>query len=209
MGKYSKVRSRENYIEEKLSTKSQSSKNIFNIAVNSIDKLCKMQFKVKNFDVVIADVLKMELEQRDDEIVTIIQEWINKQSKAFNTIKVELSAINKYLKYYKIKIDFNEEIEFPQNIQEELYAVSITEIHKILEVSKFKQKGYYLCLISSGCRPVEVIGLKKKNFFWTGTRFGAHIPAHLTKKKISRTTFFSVECNSYLNVLLKRQYLGK
>ena len=108
------------------------------------------------------------------------------------------------MKYYKIKIDFNDVIEFPQNVHEERYSISIEEIRQILDVSKFKQKGYYLCLISSGSRPVEILGLRKKDFFWTGTKFRAHIPAYLTKKKISRTIFFSLECNSYLNTLLKK-----
>lgn len=97
------------------------------------------------------------------------------KTKVFNTIKIEFSAINKYLKYNKIRLDFSEEIEFPQNIHEERYAVSLDEIRRIFDISKFKQKCYYLCLISSGSRPVEIIGLRKKDFFWSGKRFGVNI----------------------------------
>lgn len=178
---------------------------IFNTAINSLNKICNEEYSVKNFDKIINDILKMNTDQRWEEITSVLQHWINtlSKSKAFNTIKIEFLAINKYLKYYKIRGEFSEEIEFPQNIPEERYAISLDEIQRILESVKAKQKCYYLCLISSGCRPVDVIGLKKKDFFWTGKRYGAIVPARLTKKKMSRTTFFSIECTSILRRMLE------
>ena len=206
MLKYTKTKNRENYLTEKLANKSESSRNIFNTAINSLDNTCTTEYNVSNFDKIIQDVLKMDAEQREDEITSVLQQWVNKLAKTmvFNTIKIEFSAINKYLKYYKIRCDFSENIEFPQNIQEERYAVSIDEIQKILDSARPKQKCYYLCLISSGCRPVEVLGLRKRDFFWTGKRYGARIPATLTKKKISRTVFFSIECTFFLRRMLEK-----
>jgi len=207
MGKYSKVRNRQNYRTDKLLTKSQSTKNNFETAIKSLDAMCIDNFKVVNFDEVLLDVLKIkEIEQREDEITDIIQDWVNltSKTKTFNTIKVQLSGINKYLKYYKIKIIFSEEIEFPQHIQEARYPISLEEIQKILDIAEYKQKAYYLCLITSGSRPVEIICLKKKNITWTGTRFSAIIPAKYTKKKMDREIFFSVECNPYLKNLLDK-----
>lgn len=207
MGKYSKVRTRENYRTDKLTTKSQSTKNNFEVAIKSLDEMCAKNYQMMNFDDILLDILKIkEIEQREDEITDIIQDWVNliAKTKTFNTIKVQLSGINKYLKYYKIKIIFSEEIEFPQNIQEARYPISLEEIQKILEVAEYKQKAYYLCLITSGCRPVEVICLKKKNFSWTGKRYSAVIPAKYTKKKMDREVFFSIECNPYLKNLLDK-----
>lgn len=169
--------------------------------------MCIKNYNVQNFDEVLLDILKIkEIEKREDEITDIIQDWVNliAQTKTFNTIKVQLSGINKYLKYYKIKIIFSEEIEFPQNIQEARYPISLEEIQKILDIAEYKQKAYYLCLITSGSRPVEVICLKKKNFSWTGKRYSAVIPAKYTKKKMDREIFFSVECNPYLKNLLAK-----
>lgn len=207
MGKYSKVRSRENYRADKLSTKSQSTRNNFNVAIKSLDKMCVDNFKVKDFDIVLSDTLKIkDAEKKEDEIIGVIQDWVNltSKTKTFNTIKVQLSGINKYLRYYKIKIIFSEEIEFPQHIQESRYPISLQEIQRIMEVAEYKQKTYYLCLITSGSRPVEIICLKKKNIFWTGSRYGAIIPARYTKKKMDREIFFSVECNQYLKTLLDK-----
>lgn len=207
MGKYSKVRNRENYRTDKLSTKSQSTKNNFEVAIKSLDELVSDTFKVKDFDEVLQDILKIkEIEKREDEVTDIIQDWVNfvSKTKTFNTIKVQLSGINKYLKYYKIKIIFSEEIEFPPHLQEARYPISLDEIQKILEIAEYKQKAYYLCLITSGSRPVEIICLKKKNISWTGTRYGAIIPAKYTKKKMDREIFFSVECNPYIKNLLDK-----
>jgi len=207
MGKYSKVRTRENYRTDKLSTKSQSTKNNFEVAIKSLDQMVAKNFKVKDFDKVLEDTLQIkEIEKREDEITDIIQDWVNlvSQTKTFNTIKVQLSGINKYLKYYKIKIIFSEEIEFPPNIQEARYPISLEEIQSILNIADYKQKAYYLCLITSGSRPVEIICLKKKNILWTGTRYSAIIPAIYTKKKMDREIFFSVECNTFLKNLLDK-----
>lgn len=207
MGKYSKFRSRENYRTDKLHTKSQSTKNNFEVAIKSLDEMVSKNFKVVNFDEVLQDILKIkEIEKREDEVTDIIQDWVNlvAETKTFNTIKVQLSGINKYLKYYKIKIIFSEEIEFPQHIQEARYPISLDEIQKILNIAEYKQKAYYLCLITSGSRPVEIICLKKKKFTWTGTRYSAIIPAKYTKKKMDREIFFSVECNPYLKTLLDK-----
>ncbi len=206
MLKYTKKKNRENYLGEKLANKSQSSIAHFTIAIKTLDKTCVEEYSVKDFDEVINDVIKIDVDQREEEITSVLQQWVNRlaKTKTFNTIKVEFSAINNYLKYYKIRGEFSDEIKFPQNIQEERYAISVDEIQKIVEAVKPKQKCYYLCLISSGCRPVEIIGLKKKDFFWTGKRYGARIPAILTKKKMSRTTFFSKECTFTLKRLLEK-----
>jgi len=95
MKSYAKTRSRENYIEDKLGTKSKSLKAIFHTAMNSIDKMCQEFFKVDSFDVVIADVSKLEGDKRDDEMISVVQQWVNRISKTmkYNTIKVVLSAI--------------------------------------------------------------------------------------------------------------------
>lgn len=73
MQKYSKIRNRENYMEEKLPVKSESSRSIFRVTIKSLDALCKSQFNVDSFDVVLSDVLKIDAEQREDDIVSLLQ----------------------------------------------------------------------------------------------------------------------------------------
>ncbi|MCA9828176.1 MAG: hypothetical protein KC444_07295 [Nitrosopumilus sp.] len=54
------------------------------------------------------------------------------------------------------------ESEWPQNIQEERHTISHEEIEKILRIASYERRAYYLALISSGARPVEIVGRRKK-----------------------------------------------
>jgi len=107
------------------------------------------------------------------------------------------------LKYHKIKIELKD-LEWPQQLKEEPYAISLQEIHQILNVSTWKKKAYYLSLISTGARPIETLGLIKKDIHWHHETncYTALIPAKLTKKKIARTIKFSHEVTPYLRKLL-------
>jgi len=159
----------------------------------------------KTTDQIIQQVKSLEGDEKEDLLYDIIQSWINslaRQKIGRKAIKVYLSGLNRYLRYHRLSVD-SKELEFPQNMQEERYAISLDEIHKILRASSWNKQGFYLALISTGARPMEIIGLRTKDITWTGTKFKALIPAHLTKKKMARTIFFSKEVNPYLSKLLK------
>jgi len=96
-------------------------------------------------------------------------------------------------------------LKFPKQLYEEKYPITVEEIQQILRVAKWIKQAYYLCLISTGARPREILGLTKKDVVWVGDRYKALIPADLTKKGLSRTVFFSKECNPFLNQILKNQ----
>ena len=66
------------------------------------------------------------------------------------------------------------------------------------------RRGYYLALKDTGCRPIEIIGLRKKDFTLINGKYKALIPAHLTKKKITRTVAFSRESSPYITKFLSR-----
>lgn len=171
------------------------------------DDFCKTTWS-KSRDGIILHVKSIENEdEREDEIISALQEWVNHLSRNDNVgvdaIKIYVSHVHKYLKYFRVRID-TKEIQYPENFQEEKYAISISEVHSIFKSIKWKKQGYHLSLISSGARPIEICGLRKKDYFWTGKRWSALIPSYLTKKKMARTVFFSVECNQYVGVILKK-----
>lgn len=175
--------------------------------LNRFDGFCKTTWS-KSRDEIIAHVKSLENDdEREDEMISILQEWVNHLSRDDNVgvdaIKVYVSHVNKYLKYFRIRVD-TKEIQYPENFQEEKYAISMSEIHSILKSIRWKKQGYHLSLISSGARPIEIAGLRKKDYFWTDKRWGALIPSYLTKKKMARTVFFSVECNPYVGSILKK-----
>ena len=149
-------------------------------------------------------------DQRDDLITDLVQEWIHHLHiiNVVSVIRVKISGLNKYLKYKKIGVD-TKELVYPQSLYEEPHAISLEEILTIFKVSKYHKIAYYLCLISTGARPIEITGLRKRDITWN-TEYNCYtalIPAQLTKKKIARTIKFSRECTPYItNLLGKAQH---
>ena len=146
-------------------------------------------------------------DQKDDLITDLVQEWIHHlhASNVVSVIRVKISGVNKYLRYKKIAVD-TKELVYPQALYEEPHAISIDEILAIFRVSKYHKIAYYLALISTGARPIEITGLRKHDIVWNRefNCYTALIPAQLTKKKIARTIKFSRECSSYITNLLEK-----
>ena len=91
-------------------------------------------------------IIKAKKDEEPDEFVLeILQEWVNEMAKkvGYSSLKAYASGINRYLKYRKIKIDLKD-IEWPQNIQEERYAISLEEIQKIIEIAPYDRKAFYI-----------------------------------------------------------------
>jgi|APSaa5957512535_1039671.scaffolds.fasta_scaffold13373_2 integrase len=193
----------ENFLNDKIVNLSASAKYNIIYAHKILNGFC-IEIHNQTLDEIIKEA-KNESDS-DEIILEVIQDWINKNSNKFQhtTLINYVSGMNRYLKYQKIRID-QKEIEWPQNIQEERYAISNDEIEKILRIASYERRGYYLALLSTGARPVEITGLRKKDFKLIGEKYMALIPAHLTKKKIARTIFFSNEVTPYIITLMRKR----
>ena len=196
----------ENFIKEKLDKKSVGYKEEVLRTLRRLDEYSAETHGKSREDIVLY-LSSLEGEKREDEAIGWVQGFLDYiadiRTISYKVFQVYISHIKKYLKYFKIRVDFKDEIELPPRILEERYAISLEEISNIIKRAPWKKKGYYLSLISSGARPIEIMSLRKKDFAWTGKRWKALIAAKFTKKKISRTVFFSSETNQYLNKLLK------
>jgi len=197
----------ENFKADKLSKKSASYQDDVLRTLRRLDDYSALTHSKSRNEII--EYLRSinDIEERENETIGWIQGFIDKISDndkiSFKVLQVYLSHVKKYLKYYKIRVDFGEDIELPSALLEERYAIPIDDIRQIIENAPWKYKGYFLSLVSSGARPIEIMSLRKKDFTWTGKRWRSIIPAKYTKKKISRTVFFSLEVTPYLNKLLK------
>ena len=202
-----KSKSFENFKTDKLTKKSISYQNDVLRTLRRLDEYTILTHERTRDDII--DYLRAmsSIEDREEEAIGWIQGFVNKLSEngkiSFKVLQVYLSHIKKYLKYFKIRIDFGDEIDLPTALLEERYAIPLDDIRQIIENSPWKYKGYFLSLVSSGARPIEIMALRKKDFTWMGKKWKAIIPSKYTKKKISRTIFFSIEVTPYLNKLLK------
>lgn len=195
----------ENFLTDKLSKRSPGYQDKVNRTLRWLDDYTIKTHQKSRDDII--DYLRTirDIDAREDELNGWIQGFIDQLGDgkiSFRVLQVYLSHIKKYLKYYRIRVDFGDEIELPPQLMEERYAIPFEDIQKIIENSPWKYKGYFLSLVSSGARPIEIMALRKKDFTWTGKLWRALIPAKYTKKKMSRTAFFSVEVTPYLNKIL-------
>ena len=158
----------ENFLKEKLSKRSVSYQEHVNRTLRRMDEYSILTHE-KTRDHII-DYLRSinDIEKREDETIGWVQGFIDKISEgdkiSFKVLQVYWSHIRKYLKYYKIRVDFGDEIELPTALLEERYAIPIEDIMKIIENAPWKYKGYFLSLVSSGARPLEIMALRKKDF---------------------------------------------
>lgn len=151
-------------------------------------------------------------DDRDDELFSILQGWLDWIVHKFNlnhgSAKNYFSRLNKYLWYRRIKItshDIKDELEWPEDIREELYAPSDEEFSKIVYSLSWRNQGYCIGLASGCMRPVELMGTQKKHYtLMPNGKFKLEIPYYLTKKRISRTIFFSKEFTPYVAKRLKK-----
>jgi len=195
----------ENYLE-KNNNLSGSTLSLRIYGYRLINKFVNLDSKIIEFK---------KLEEPDEEMEELLQEWINhlvknppkKTELTPIVLKHYANAVNAYLKYHRFRIDIRT-LKFPKQLYEEKYPVTVEEIQQILKVANWTKQAYYLCLISTGARPREILGLTKNDVTWIGDKYKALIPAELTKKGLSRTVFFSKECNPYLNQIMKQDRIN-
>jgi len=190
-----------NYLE-KNNNLSESTLFLREYGYQLINKFVNLDEKINEFK---------KLDEPDEEMEELLQDWVNhlvknppkNKSLVPIVLKQYANAVNAYLKYHRFRIDIKN-LKFPKQLQEEKYPITIEEIQRIFKPAKWIKQGYYLCLISTGARPREILGLKKDDVEWVGDKYKALIPATLTKKGLSRTVFFSKECNPFLNQIMKQ-----
>jgi len=192
----------ETFISKKIVNLSDGYKEIIIYSNRLFNEFCLKKYKL-TVDQVIAEAKKDE--EPEDYMLEIFQDWVNIWVKkvGHSAMRNYMSGVTSFLKYEKIRIDLKD-VELPKKIQEERYAISDNEIRKILEVAPYDKRAYYLALISTGARPVEIVGLRKKDFELVGEKWKAVIPAHLTKKGMTRTVFFSSEVTASITTLFNR-----
>ena len=133
-------------------------------------------------------------------------QWKHDDSKASTSVAYYQTTVE-YFSYHQLKINrynLKRGIILPQDPKNMKYAVTISEIRKLIDFSKPQRKALYTVLVSSGMRIGEALGLRKRDFDFSHDRIRITIPAKLTKKKMERQTYISKEAEHYLTPIIKR-----
>ena len=144
----------------KVSSKDIGTQAGYKVALNNLENFCLEKYAKADF---IAELKERNTEQ----VFDFLQEWINwNKTRSPRTVKVLFSRIKKYLHYRGIKLDLQdikEELDFPRIFDEELYPLTLDDIHRITAQMQYSQKTQFICQLSSLMRIGEMVQLKKKN----------------------------------------------
>ena len=169
--------------------------------LKQFSKFCNEKYKVSDEEIV-SDLMKQTQDERIINAIDVIQLFVNYLSMKVKpqTVKPYIGHVIDYFNYRGIKLTSldRRSIRYPRVIKEEKFPLSKDDIKSILDNSSYRRKTLYLVLASSGMRIGETMGLRKKDFDTSGKRIRINIPAKITKGKRSRSTFVSLEAQSYL-----------
>ena len=190
-------------------SKSTSTVDFCKGALLSFDRFVFAKFGKNSTEQVIDDIKKLPESRHESIMIDLFQKylhWKHEDSKASTSVAYYQTAVE-YFSYHQLKINHYNlrlDIILPQDPKNMKYAVTLSEIRKIIDYSKPKRKALYTVLLSSGMRIGETLGLKKRDFDFSQERICITIPAKLTKKNIQRQTYISKEAEHYLIPIIKK-----
>jgi len=203
-------RTRDKFLTNKFNkSKSTSTVSFCKGALHSFDKFVFAKFGKNSTEQVIEDIKKLPESRHESIVIELFQKylhWKHEESKASTSVAYYQTAVE-YFAYHQLKINhynLRRGITLPQDPKNMKYAVTYSEIKKLIDYAKPKRKALYTVLISSGMRIGETLGLKKRDFDFSQDRICITIPAKLTKKNTQRQTYISKEAEHYLTPIIKR-----
>ncbi len=204
-----KVRTKKSFYDEKIKSKTESTKKGYQAVLNNFNEFCMIQYD-RSSDQIIEELLTIKGEDQEGALLDVYQLWVNWNIERKITplsIQNYFSNLKIYLQYRGLKVaedEIKDNVEFPKIIKDEKYPLKQEEILKILEVAKPHRKSLYLALASSGMRIGEAVQLRKRNLDFSHERIMVKIPANITKTKTGRTTFISSETHDWLKLRLRK-----
>ncbi len=203
-------RTRDKFLTNKFNkSKSTSTVDFCKGALLSFDRFAFAKFGKDSTEQIIEDIKKLPESRHESIVIDLFQKylhWKHEDSKASTAVAYYQTAVE-YFAYHQLKINhynLRRGITIPQDPKNMKYAVTHSEIKKLVDYSTPKRKALYTVLLSSGMRIGETLGLKKRDFDFSGERILITIPAKLTKKNTQRQTYISKEAEHYLMPIIKR-----
>ena len=151
------------------------------------------------------------LGEKDKEkaIIDIFQEFCNwkyRDGVATISLKMYVSRLKKIFYHNGITVNefaLKQNIQYKKQEKDELHALTVEEIQKImLGANAFfatsDKISYYSALVSTGCRPSELLQVRMKDLDLSQIRPIIHIRASTTKTQSGRSVFLTQEATTLL-----------
>ena len=146
------------------------------------------------------------LGEKDKEraIIDIFQNYVNwcysKENKT-HSVRMYISRLKKVFYHHGITVNefaLKANLQYKKEEKDELHALTVEEIQKILLVARKDKISYYSALVSTGCRPSELLQVRMKDIDLSEVRPIIKIRAGNTKTKTGRSVFLTQEATEHL-----------
>ncbi|AJW71232.1 tyrosine-type recombinase/integrase [Nitrosopumilus adriaticus] len=203
-------KSKEKTFEEKISNRSKRTQEIFQTVQKSFDQFCHEYYAGRTSNEIFDELNSISEKEKTDAIIDILQSWIDwnyQKNILTSTLKVYFSKLKVLFHYRGFKIhpqDIKDNLVWKKKIREELHALQMEEIQKILAVAKPQKKAFYLALISTGARPSELLQARKKDFDLTNSRIKITIHPEGVKTRSGRSVYLTKEAYGHILPILEK-----
>ena len=187
-----------------------SSKRALEQLENQYEKFIDQEYKGAKPEEIFEELKLLGIEERDEQILDIFQkflDWNYKKGVSTSTLINYTSKLKKIFTHYHIKLDqyaLKQGLKYKRQIKEELYALQMEDIEKIIHHSHSRTLPFYFALISTGCRPGEILALRKKDVDFTQERPKLSIRAETTKTGTGRSVWLTKEATHFLKIKMRK-----
>ncbi|MBL7014803.1 MAG: tyrosine-type recombinase/integrase [Nitrosopumilus sp.] len=194
--------------EDKQAKKKEGTRKAYKSMLNKFEKYC-ITVLDDHFESLIDDLLILKKENSELEFKNIIYEkvlnpylsYLTREGIKRRTQTMYFSAVNTYLNHRGISLndkDNRDNLDFITQQEDELYALTIEDIQRIFTVIPSKKKYLYYALLSTGCRPSELLQVRKKDLSFEQDRIRIKILSMNTKTSRARSVYLTKEAGSFL-----------
>ncbi|KER05707.1 integrase family protein [Marine Group I thaumarchaeote SCGC AAA799-E16] len=195
--------------DEKLSNKSQRTKDGYASVIKSFEKFCSEYYGGRTKDDIFDELSVLKDAEKTLATVDLIQNWINwhySHGVKTSVVKLYLAWLGKYFDYREIPITqkIKDELDFKRDLKDEPFALEIKHIQNIFKFASPKKIGFYLALVSTGARPAELLQVKKRDIITSTKRLKVLIQPEGVKTRHGRSAYLTKEAARYCLMRLRQ-----
>ena len=201
----------EKTFEQKIANRSKRTREIFETVQKSFNIFCQEYYEGRTSKEIFEELRILDETERLDAIFDILQNWIDwnyQKNVLTSTLKVYFSKLKVIFHYEGFRIhpqDVKDNLVWQKKIHEELHALQMDEIRRILAVAKPKKRAFYLTLLSTGARPGELLQTRKEDFDLSNSRIKIRIHPEGVKTRSGRSVYLTQEAEQHVTPLLKQK----
>ena len=186
---------------------SEASRKKLDLLERHFDQFCEESYDGRDSGAIFDELKVLGTEERDDSVIAVFQKfvaWNYSHGVQTQTILNYLSQLRQIFAHNRIKFEVTRlrtGLKFRKIIKDELYAMQMEDIRKILPCLLEKHLSFYHSLLSTGCRPGELISVRKKDIDFTKKRPIINIRSETVKTRQGRSVFLTQEASE---LVLKR-----